>query len=125
MGKAVLQSELVRVSPGSREEGLQLCSAWSWDLPLHGLAVPGRRMAACCAGMQGGLWALLAPPNTDCLLSIAMLSSPMAVPSVPASPAGVKAVAPSSATTAGSPGTPMALVYQCHPLPAWPALQHS
>lgn len=63
MGKAVRQSELVRVSPDSPEEGLQLCSAWSWDLPLHGLAVPGRRMAACCAGMQGGLWALLVPPQ--------------------------------------------------------------
>lgn len=122
-GKAVLQSEPVRVSRGSPEQGLQLWLRRSWDLPLQGLAVCRGGEGLCRdAGRAVGT---AGTPNTDRLLPTATLSSPTAVPSVPASPADARAVAPSSATTAGSPGTPTAPVPQRRRPPAWPTLQHS
>lgn len=66
----------------------------------------------CCAGMWQGACAHCWSPHADCLLPTATLSSPMAVPSVLASPVGVRDVAPSSATTAVSPGTLMGPVHR-------------
>lgn len=64
-----------------------------------------------CWDVAAGLQALWSP-HADCLLPTATLSLPMAAPSVLASPVGVRVVAPSSATTAVSPGTPMGPVHQ-------------
>lgn len=105
------QGGLVRVYPGSPELGLWLQLSAGLGLPQPGLAVPG-----------GGT---LLYPSSNLLLPTATLSLPTAVPNVPASPVGVRAVAPSSATTAGSPGTLTAPVHRCHQSPAWPPPQHS